>query len=200
MNTAAFEKTSWSWQFNLFQQQVQEWLEYQFSRFENTLPELPSGSISPWVVELLKILFWVTLVLFSAWLVWRLWQVFNPHLYSWVAKFDKSRISQLDSKSRELSIKFLLGKGQEFYQQGNYREACRYLYLAMLQQLHEQAVLAQEPSRTDGEYLQFLTATVTPMQPYETLITTHEQLCFSEHEILAENYQRCDQAYQQLFN
>ncbi|MFM5979866.1 MAG: DUF4129 domain-containing protein, partial [Sphaerospermopsis kisseleviana] len=43
-------------------------------------------------------------------------------------------------------------------------------------------------------------SSVTPVQPYETLITTHEQLCFGNNEILAENYQQCHQAYQELFN
>ncbi|UUO18088.1 hypothetical protein [Dolichospermum heterosporum] len=36
MTTDAFEQTNWVWQFSLFQQQVGEWVEYQFSRFETT--------------------------------------------------------------------------------------------------------------------------------------------------------------------
>jgi Domain of unknown function (DUF4129) len=201
MSTDAFEKTNWGWQFYLFQQKVGEWVEYQFSRFQQNLPELPTGwSISPWVVELLKILFWLVLGLFVAWIGWRLWQEFSPYIYSWLARFGNSPSSQSKINSRESSIKFLLTKTQEFYSQGNYGEACRYLYLAMLQQLHEKAIALQQPSRTDGEYLQLLSSTVTPIQPYETLITTHEQLCFSNREILAENYQQCQQAYQELFN
>ncbi|BAZ83033.1 DUF4129 domain-containing protein [Sphaerospermopsis kisseleviana CS-549] len=201
MNTDAFEKTNWVWQFYLFQEKVGEWFEYQFSRFQKTLPELlPGWSISPWVAELLKILFWLILGLFVVWVIWRLWQEFNTYIYAWLARFDHAFISQNKNQANELSISLLLTKAQEFYQQGNYQEACRYLYLAMLQQLHEKAIAPQQPSRTDGEYLQLLTSSVTPVQPYETLITTHEQLCFGNNEILAENYQQCHQAYQELFN
>jgi Domain of unknown function (DUF4129) len=201
MNTDAFEKTNWNWQFYLFQEKVGEWLEYQFSRWQKTLPELPPGwSISPWVVELLKVLFWLIFALFIVWVSWRLWQEFNPYIYSWLNRFENAYISQAKTNSRESSINFLLTKSQEFYQQGNYREACRYIYLAMLQQLHDKAIAPQQPSRTDGEYLQLLTAAITSIQPYQTLIITHEQLCFGNDEMLAENYQQCRQAYQQLFN
>ncbi|MEH2136143.1 hypothetical protein [Nostoc sp.] len=37
-----------------------------------------------------------------------------------------------------------------------------------------------------------------PIQPYETLITTREQLCFGNAEILADNYEQCQQAYEEI--
>jgi hypothetical protein len=199
MTTDAFEQTNWVWQFSLFQQQVGEWVEYQFSRFETTLPELPPGwSISPWLNELLTILFWSGLGLFLLWVGWRLWQEFNPYIYTWLKAVSNARGSKTKANSRETSITLLLSQSQEFQRQYNYREACRCIYLAMLQQLHEQAIARQQPSRTDGEYLQLLKSSVTLLQPYQTLITTHEQLCFSQHEILAENYQQCWQAYRKI--
>ncbi len=93
----------------------------------------------------------------------------------------------------------MLERSQQLYCQGNYREACRCLYLAILQHLHDTKVIIHKPSRTDGEYLQLLRSTVTSMQPYETLITTHEQSCFSDTEILSENYEQCRQAYREIF-
>ena len=84
------------------------------------------------------------------------------------------------------------------YRQGNYSEACRCLYIATLQQLHEKKILRHKSSRTDGEYLQLLQLSVTPIQPYETLITTHEQLCFNNTEVQEENYQQCQQAYREI--
>ncbi|MBS9386206.1 MAG: DUF4129 domain-containing protein [Dolichospermum sp. BR01] len=200
MTTDAFEQTNWVWEFSLFQQQVGEWIEYQFSRFQKTLPELPPGwSINPWLGELLNILFWLGLGLFVVWIGWRLWQEFNPYIYAWLNAMSNSPGFRTKADSRETSIALLLNQAQEFHQQYNYTEACRCVYLAMLQQLHEQAIARQQPSRTDGEYLQLLKSSVTLIQPYQTLITTHEQLCFSEHEMLAENYQQCWQAYQQIF-
>ncbi|MBE9251466.1 DUF4129 domain-containing protein [Dolichospermum sp. LEGE 00240] len=195
MTTDAFEQTNWVWQFSLFQQQVGEWVEYQFSRFQKTFP---GWSISPWLNELLTILFWSGLGLFLVWVGWRLWQEFNPYLYTWLNAVSNARGSRTKANSRETSITLLLSQAQEFQRQYNYSEACRCVYLAMLQQLHEQAIARQQLSRTDGEYLQLLKSSVTLLQPYQTLITTHEQLCFSEHEILAENYQQCWQAYKKI--
>ncbi|MDD1438590.1 hypothetical protein MEN24_20160, partial [Dolichospermum sp. ST_sed10] len=85
MSTDAFEQTNWVWKFSLLQQQIGEWLEYQFSQFQKTLPELaPGWSISPWLSDLLTILFWLGLGLFVVWIGWRLWQEFNPYIYGWL--------------------------------------------------------------------------------------------------------------------
>jgi hypothetical protein len=40
-----------------------------------------------------------------------------------------------------LTIDKLLGRSQKFKQQGNYYQACRYLYLAMLQRLHDSGMI-----------------------------------------------------------
>lgn len=105
MTTDAFEQTNWVWQFSLFQQQVGEWVEYQFSRFETTLPELPPGwSISPWLNELLTILFWSGLGLFLVWVGWHLWQEFNPYIYTWLKAVSNARGSRTKANSRETCL------------------------------------------------------------------------------------------------
>lgn len=201
MTTEAFEKTSWGWQFSQFKQQVGEWIEYQFSQWQLALPELPpEWSLSPWLSQILYILFWVAVGLFLAWVVWRLWQEFSPHLYAWLSENLDNIATGAKIPLKDSSIALLLTRSQEFYRQGNYREACRCLYLAILQRLHDTGVLTHKPSRTDSEYLQLLRLSVTPIQPYETLITTHEQLCFDDAEILLENYEQCQQAYREIFN
>ncbi|PMB05048.1 hypothetical protein CI592_12540, partial [Fischerella thermalis CCMEE 5328] len=184
--TTEFEKTSLGWQSSQFQQQIGEWLEYQWSRLHPTLPELPSGwSIDSWFISLLKFLLWLGFGAFAVWLVWWLWREFSPYLYSRIAGIKDSD-SASQTANVEFSVAKLLMRSQEFYRQGNYRDACRYLYLAMLQHLHEKGILPHKKSRTDGEYLQLLRLSCPQIQPYETLITTHEQLCFSDAEIGSE--------------
>ncbi len=195
MPTNTFEKTSLGWWLSQLQQQLGEWWEYQF--YQN-LPKLPTGSINPWLANLLKFLFWLILGLLLAWVAWRLWQEFNPYIYSWLSNDRNSNNSQSTSHFDDLSVALLLERSQQLYRQGNYREACRCLYLAILQHLHDTKVIIHKPSRTDGEYLQLLQSSVTLMQPYETLITTHEQLCFGDSEILPENYEQCRQAYREI--
>jgi hypothetical protein len=199
MPTDTFEKTSWSWQLSQFQRQVGEWVEYQLDRFQNSLSRLsPGWQISPWFGNLLTLIFWLIVALFVAFVLWRLWQEFNPYIYSWLSKGNNSFDAASKNRANDLSVALWLERSQEFYRQGNYREACRCLYLAILQHLHDTKLIPHKFSRTDGEYLKFLRSTVTPVQPYETLITTHEQLCFGNAEILPENYQQCQQAYQEI--
>ncbi|MBD2337842.1 DUF4129 domain-containing protein [Calothrix sp. FACHB-156] len=199
MPTESFEKNSWDWQLSQMQQQVGEWIEYQFSRLESALPQLPPGwSISPWLSELLKFLFWLVLGLFVVWLLWLLWREFSPYIYSWLRRRGNQHISGTNLSATELSVPLWLARSQEYYRQGNYREACRCLYMGILQRLHDSSVINHKPSRTDGEYLQLLRSSITPIQPYETLITTHEQLCFGDAEILPENYEHCQQAFREI--
>ncbi|MDF5724834.1 MAG: DUF4129 domain-containing protein [Rhizonema sp. PD37] len=196
MSTDSFEKTNWGWQFSQFQQQVGEWLEYQFSRFNSNLPSLPKWSINPWVEKSLKLLFWVLLGLFLAWVVWLLWRKFSPYLNLMLR--NRRATPSVKIAESELSIGLWIARSQELYRQGNYRDACRCLYLAMLQYLHEKSILSHKLSRTDREYLQLLQLSVTSMQPYETLISTHEQICFTDTEIKRENYEQCQQAYREI--
>lgn len=197
--TDNFEKTSWDWQLSQLQQQVGEWIEYEFSRLQSALPQLPpEWSISPWLSKLLNSLFWLVVALFLIWVVWRLWREFSPYLYSWLNRIDNHPIADTTISSNDLSVALWLARSQEFYRQGNYSEACRCLYLAVLQHLHDHNLVRHQSSRTDGEYLQLLRSSVTPIHPYETLITTHEQLFFGNAEILPENYEHCQQAYREI--
>lgn len=200
MSTETFAKTSWDWQLSQFQQQIGEWVEYQFYRFEGVLPDLPTDwKISPWLATLLNFLFWLAVALFIAVVIWRLWREFSPYIYSWLGNQANSSLGRSTTLHDNLSVANLWERSQQFYRQGNYREACRYLYLAILQHLHEQNILLHQVSRTDAEYLQLLRlGNQTPIQPYETLITTHEQLCFGNQEMLSENYEQCRQAYREI--
>ncbi|MBD2206043.1 DUF4129 domain-containing protein [Calothrix sp. FACHB-1219] len=199
MPTDSFEKTSWDWQLSQLRQQVSEWIEYEFSRFQLALPEWPQQwAISPWLAKILYFLFWLVVGGLLIWLAWLLWREFRPYIYAWLRSRGNNFANNPATASNELSIGLLLERSRQFYRQGNYREACRSLYLALLQQLHDRSVIRHQPSRTDGEYLQLLRSSVTPIQPYETLITTHEQLCFSNAEILPENYEHCQQAYREI--
>ncbi|WP_414584507.1 DUF4129 domain-containing protein [Scytonema sp. PCC 10023] len=200
MSADAFEKTSWGWQVSQIQQQVGEWFEYQLSRFDWALPKLsPQWSIDDWVLKLLNFIFWLSLGLCLVWVGWRLWRELRPYLNSRLAGHNSTN-SHFKIAESELSVAQWLLRSQEFSHQGNYHEACRCLYFAMLQHLHEQGILPHKSSRTDGEYLQLLQMFTTSIQPYETLMITHEQLCFGNAEISADNYEHCQQAYQEISN
>ncbi len=200
MVTGSFEKTSWSWQLSQFQQQVGEWVELQFSRFESALPEWSwPGWLNntPWIVELLKVLVWLVLGLFLIWLGWQLWRQLEPYWYSFLSKARNSPGYKATTLVSELTAQEWLQRSQACLRQGNYRSACQCLYLAMLQRLNDTGIAPHQPSRTDREYLQ-LVQQLPQSQSYQTLITIHEQLCFGNAEILAETFDQCQQAYREI--
>lgn len=186
-----FEKTNWSWQLSQLQQQVGEWLELQFSKFNAVLPS-PNWSFPGWLAELLRVLAWLGLGLLAIWLIWQVWWRLEPYLYPLLAA-ENTTTQALN----QTSTATWLERSQFSLRQGNYREACRCLYLAMLQRLHDTGMISHQSSRTDGEYWQ-LVQQLPQSQAYQTLITTHEQLCFSNAEILPETFEQCSQAYREI--
>ena len=199
MPIGSFEKTNWDWQLSQFQKQVGEWVELQFSRFESALPKSswPRWLINaPWLRELLKAAVWLLLGLFLTWLGWQLWRLLKPYLYS-LSSLSGAAGASATTRVNELSAQAWLQRSQECFRQGNYREACRCLYLAMLQRLNDTGIAPHQPSRTDGEYRQ-LVQQLPQSQSYQTLITTHEQLCFGNAEMKPETFDQCRQAYREI--
>lgn len=187
MPADSFEKTNFNWQVQQLQQQVGEWLEL-------TLSDVPQTNLSPpfW---LMKIAFWLILGLFSVWLVWQVRRI-RPYLTSWRSQAEKL-VRSTQVQTVELSVADWLRRSQELQLQGNYREACRALYMAMLQRLNDSNVVPHQPSRTDGEYLQLVRG-LPQSQPYQTLITIHEQSHFGNVTITSSMLERCQRAYREI--
>jgi Domain of unknown function (DUF4129) len=194
MNEGEFEKNSIGWQLSQLQQQVGEWIELQTMRLNKNIPQLPEG-IPSWLVEGVKAIAWIVTVALLLWLAWYVWQRLEPYLLRVSTRHATGRSSK--PKASEISVEAWLKRSQVYFSQGNYREACRCLYMATLQLLHERAIARHQLSRTDREYLQ-LVQQLPQSQSYRTLITTHEQLCFSDGEILPETFERCQQAYRDI--
>jgi hypothetical protein len=113
----------------------------------------------------------------------------------------RNQLSESADKARtqnsEVLIANWLQRSQKFQQQGNYREACLCLYKAMLQRLNDTGIVKDQPSRTDGEYLQLVQQLPQP-QPYQTLLITHQKLCFSNAEASPSLFDECQQAYREI--
>lgn len=196
--TEEFAKTSWGWQLSLFQQQLGEWIELQLSRFKSPFPKTSTPDWSfdaPWLVDLIKALIWLIAIAITLWLLWQVWKLLAPITYSWRGR--KSTKVRSKANLPQLTVNQWLEKSQAYFAQGNYAEACRCLYQATLQHLHDRKIIAHQFSRTDGEYLQLL-KDIPPSPAYQKLLATHEQLCFSNAEILKENFEQCKQAYKEI--
>lgn len=197
MSANAFEKTNWGWQQQQLERQVGEWFELTFAssaeRLSRTVPDWP------WLPGLLRGAFWVTVALLAilvAWLLYKLVLRLRPYLASLRAQ-SQSLSPAPAAPALEQSVAGWLAQVQAFGQQGNYREACRALYRAMLRHLNDRQLIADRPDLTDGEYRQLIQRLPQP-ESYNLLLTTHEQLCFDNAAISAERFERCQQAYRAI--
>lgn len=190
MTTGTFEQTSLDWQMQQLQQQMGEWLERLFMATPD--PDWqPPQQVSAGV-------FWLLVGGLVGWGGWQAYRRLLPALVLYWRSLQQGASRSVDAaEAADPSAAEWVQRSRLAQQQGNYREACRALYLAALQRLNDQALIPQEPSRTDGEYLRILQS-FDHLQPYTVLIQTHERLCFSAAPISAEQFDRCWQAYRQL--
>lgn len=196
MLTGSFEKNSVGWQLGQLQQRVGEWFELKTSKtFSNV--SMPSWLDSPIIGAIAKAIFWVILGLLIAWAVWQLWQVFSPYFYSLSKQLSQPGDKATKTQDSELSVARWLQRSQKFQKQGNYREACLCLYMAMLQRLNDTGIAPHQPSRTDGEYLHLVQQLPQPT-PYQILLMTHQELCFSKTEASRSVFDQCQQAYREI--
>jgi hypothetical protein len=158
---------------------------------------MPSWWDSPILQKLVKTAFWVILGLLLIWVGWQMWQRFHLSIYSLTNPLNQATGKGSRTPAQELSVATWLQRSQKLQQQGNYREACRCLYMAMLQRLNDSGLAPHHSSRTDGEYLQLVQQLSQP-QPYQTLIMTHQRLCFSNAEVSSAVFEQCQQAYREI--
>ena len=183
MSKGSFEKDSLGWQLSQMRQQIGEWWELQTSRFSPDVPNasLPSWWNSPILQAIAKAAIWALVIFLVIWVGWQLWRWLQPYVYSFTQQFNQPVTTATKTPAKELSVDSWLQRSQKFQQQGNYREACQCLYMAMLQRLNDSGIAPHELSRTDGEYLKIVRHLPKP-KPYQTLLTIHQRLCFSKAE------------------
>lgn len=192
MASGTFEKSSADWWIQQQQQRVGEWVESLFSGFRlgNLVNE--DWALPEWF---LQGFFWTVIAGIVVGLGWQLYQILQPYVDRYL-KSDRERSPALSHPIQPSAAEWL-ERSRQAQQQGNYREACRSLYMASLHHLSDRHLISQAESRTDGEYLNLILQ-LDPPQPYQLLIRTHERLCFSDAAISAETFERCWQAYQEI--
>jgi hypothetical protein len=199
MSKGSFEKDNLGWQLSQLRQRVGEWWELQTSGFSPHLPDasLPSWWDSPIIQAIVKAAIWMIVILLVIWVSWQMWRRLRPYIYSLTNPLNQSAKKATKTPLKELSIAGWLQRSQKFQQQGNYREACQCLYMAMLQRLNDSGIAPHEPSRTDGEYLKLVQQLPQP-KPYQTLLMTHQRLSFSNAEASSSVFEQCQQAYREM--
>jgi hypothetical protein len=95
----------------------------------------------------------------------------------------------------EQPVAVLWRRAEELARGGNFLEAVRYLYLAVLSLLHRQRLLRYEPTRTNGEYVQQVRlAPEAPPElhvPFQQLTALFELKWYGERDCPAGDYEAC---------
>ncbi len=175
---------------------VVEWLEAQWRGVDPPPPSTEPPSLD-WLERLVDTLFWIIVISFSAWILWRFLGWFIPFYQARQRDLGEQVSLEAPTKMRSLSAAQYLRHAQNRANQGDYREACRLIYLALLQKLDQRDRIPQDESRTDGEYLIILRQ-FSRFQPYQTVVQIHERLCFSDATISEQEFQACQRAYQEI--
>ena len=195
MSERSFEKTNLSWQLAQSQQQFQEWWELKTAQTTPNV-DLPSWFDSPILWAIAKAAFWVILALLAVWASWQIWQMLRFYVHNFRKRDRQTDISAKQTIENSSVAEWFL-RSQKMQQQGNYRQACRCLYMALLQRLNDAGIAVHQTSRTDGEYLQLIQQLPQPAL-YETVIAIHQQLYFGNAEASQSTFEQCQQAYQQI--
>ncbi len=190
MSNPSHRTSSLAWQIGQGIQRVGEWSEYHLSKLDIDGPNLPRW---PWLEPLGRGLFWLVVAALALWLGWL--------LYRGVVTYQQRRRRGMTQPpaTREEALRQAADwwrQAQQLAQVGDYAGACTALYMAALVRLNDTDRVPYRVSRTDGEYLNAITA--QPSRPYELLIRTHERLTFGQTPATEETYQRCRRAYQEI--
>ncbi len=194
MAAVNFQRDGLGWQIGKLRRYLGEWIEVATrGQGENNT----DVSIPPWIASLLNFCAWVMLILCSAWLGLAVYRLARNY---WLERQGLGSILGAALPS-EPTLADLLQAAQKFYQQQDYRAACRYLYLALLQYLHTKEILLQKVSRTDGEYRRSLVEQSTDkLEECYRVINLHEKLSFSEFVVKEEDFIDCKTALNRVMN
>lgn len=195
MSAESIQKSNLAWRLRHLGKNLSEWIQLQLSRGEPDSQEPPPTFEFPeWIGRLL---FWVVIAVGIVWLAWLILQIADRYLTHRRGKSPRQPIVQTVSQPKEHAVADWLRQAKQFEQQSNWGEACRALYLAALQLLHDRDWIPHQLSRTDGEYLQAIRK-LKQSRPLQLLIRTHERSHFGAAPLTVENLRHCRQAYEEL--
>ncbi|MBE9031782.1 DUF4129 domain-containing protein [filamentous cyanobacterium LEGE 11480] len=190
-----FQESNLGWQFRQTQQRFAEWLEWVLNQPRQGTPRNPND---PWALRwLAPYLTWI----FGILLLGLLGFILVRALSNWRVRRLEGKLAQnINAPPSELAVSLneWLQRAQQFQQQGNFTQAGRSLYFAMLQNLHDREIIPEKRSRTDQEYdelLQQLSQEFVQAEAFSQLLQTHERIEFAGGQLSAQDYDRCQQAY-----
>ena len=198
MSEQSYQTSSTGWSVRLLRQRTTEWFEGITQRSDRPAPDGPNvdWSLPDWAVNLL---FWGLTAAVVLWIAWRLLLILERQMKRWRSQRMQRLGDRVRQRGTEWPVSVWLQRAQTLQQQGNYGAACRALYMALLQLLHDRDWVPHRDSRTNGEYLETLHQ-FRPQDAFRLLIGTHDRSQFSAAALSATDYQQCSDSFADIQN
>ncbi len=177
---------------------LQEWL---VAWLERILGKLPQGQQSDaesgglWSNQWAQIGLWVgiTLLLASG-VVWLARRLRRPSTEA----EDGTRIILGEAVALDLDADDLLAQAQAAAEAGDWRQAVRKVYIALLHELDRREVISLNPAWTNREYLSAVRAQARLYPAMHELTDRFDRLWYGQHQGSREDYERCLSRYQEV--
>ncbi|MDJ0846497.1 DUF4129 domain-containing protein [Crocosphaera sp.] len=199
MSDISVETNNLGWQIAQWQQRLSERWELMGRKLGENLADIPFPSWldSPLIRVVSHLVFWGVIAGLLIWITWK-----GQQWVKWYRRKLKSRNHQttfpnVSERIQASSADYWIIQARKAQQQGNYQQACQFLYQGMLQQLHERKIVPHQSSRTDGEYGKLIAKMPQP-QPYQQLLQIHQELCFGDFSASMSVLETCWQAYNKI--
>lgn len=189
-----FEKTNPAWDLRLWQQRSSEWFERILSSWQPIdSPDSLNNPVRPPTIpaQLWTLIFWLLVLALVTTIVWNLY----PIVHRYLTKSQPERPLASSPKPIHRTQNQWLQQAKKAQSQGDYTQACRALYFAMVTKLQDQTLLSKDPSLTNGEYRRLLK---TRSASYRTLINAHDESLYTDRPITQDRYAECDRAYRDI--
>ncbi|MGB3492955.1 MAG: DUF4129 domain-containing protein [Elainellaceae cyanobacterium] len=198
---ATFQSDSAGWKIQTAGRRLGEWVESQFYRFQNLDLPIPQGfTVWPeWLMSLQVVVFWTIVTALVVWAAWMLYVILHPYARDLRSRRDRLQGNTIASNQVKRTPQQWLHHAQTLQKQKRYAEACRALYLGMVQSLQDKNLAPQRESATDGEFRQ-LVQTIPKANACDVLIETHEQTVFGNVAASEQTAQQCQTAYQEMLD
>lgn len=163
-----------------------EWLADQFVRWITRIA--PGADVkSSKYATILQIVLYVAIGAGLLWLGWILYRRFLKR--EPVEETDKGRRvilgEVLDEKT---TVEELMAEAAKFAQAGDYRQAIRKVYIALLYDMDKREVIRIEPSLTNREYLRAVRAQIRLYPPMRDLTDRFDLIWYGQGTVGAEEY------------
>ena len=201
MSAGAFKQDGLGWRINLIKQRFGEWSEYRLSQLDTDwdLEFIPFKLL--W--RIVEFCLWSIIALILVWMLWQGWLLLRPYWRRYWRRWQRnnSHLAPIvaPAVTPTLSAADWFERSQTARLEADYRRGIFCLYQAMLSLLNEREIISTQPSYTDEEYRRsLLQKQISPLQPYDLLLSSHQRLCFGRAAADRILFERCQQAYNQI--